>query len=208
MNTVSVGFTNKTNALIVMIGFDIESELRARGEQTFVRQEAPILPEALNHPSGSGVRRSLKHNGSVGNTKLDLLKAKAATTRDAMVSPMNSPQSQTSMWHDHSSPHSTVLTSPIATQHEAGPQALYAVTQSPLSANNEYVQHHLGMPFSSSNQMGIPHGFNFQDTSFRAKQLRSSLDGSMNVQAGQDMRPRFSGDWGAFPSATPNKPIF
>lgn len=114
---------------MVRTGIDAETELRARGEQTALPQEPPVLPSAFQAPSsGNGLRRSMKQGGTTGNTKLDLLKSKAASARNSIVSPLNSPQSHTSPWND-TSPTSSILASPVTGQYASSAAALYPPEQ-------------------------------------------------------------------------------
>ena len=191
--------------LIIPPGVDVESELRVRGEQMVLPEEAPVPAAAFNNRSGSGVRRPLKHNGSSGNTKLDLLKAKAATARDSMISPISSPQSQTSVWNEQSSPRSTVVTSPVTTQTDPSMEPLYPGPHSPLSANNEYAQQQPGIPVPRTGHTSMTPVFASQHASWRAGHGQSLPDGSVGTRTSHDINVRFSGEWGGYPGIPSGK---
>lgn len=144
------------------------------------------------------MRRPLNQNSSTGNTKLDLLKAKAATTATAhnsIVSPVNSPQSQASVWNEQSSPSSSIVTSPMTNQPEGGGPTLYPAGHPSIQEVHDFHRQHSAMPVSSSGQMSFPPAFDMNDPTLHARPAPGSIEGALEAHAGHDIQSRFSADW-------------
>ena len=173
------------------VGIDVEAELGTRGEQLLSLHEPPV---ALSMAAVAGVRRPTKQAGTTGNTKLEMLKSKAASVRNSVISPLSSPQSQTSGWNDicHSS---SSVTSPIVDQYGSSVSPMYPTGIPPLPEPRNLHRHGLDLPTSHAEQHVLQSPIEIDEADYRSRELPLPIDHVDGLRSSIDWQHRSQGDW-------------
>ena len=175
----------------------MDAELRARGEHTGLHHEPPLLPGSFQVASGTGTLRPMKQGGTTGNTKLDVLKSKAASARNSMISPVNSPQSQSSLWND-TSPSSSTMASPLGVTYSSPAAALYNPTQGNYPGVLD-PHHHHRRPSGNSIVHDVHTGTlpvsGVSDPHMSTRQMPPPMQQPSVVHPHMEWHPRYLVDW-------------